>query len=70
MKKQPVTYTELECSTCRMTMPIPRKVSKRRKTGHIKHMYCTTCQEVTAFEEGNTKDTTIIFWQNWQQQHT
>lgn len=43
--------SSLMCSVCSFEMKIPRKRGNMRKKGHIKHMWCPTCQETRAFEE-------------------
>lgn len=42
---------EVACETCGHRMPIQRRRSKLRSTGHVKHMYCPTCEKITAHTE-------------------
>lgn len=64
MKKQSTIGTALYCSVCDSKMMISRKASKKREEGHVKHMYCYKCKEVTAFIEGE-KDKNVSFWEEW-----
>jgi hypothetical protein len=41
----------LKCSDCGYIFPIYRKAHKNHKTGHIKHMYCHICKNVTVHIE-------------------
>jgi ribosomal protein L33 len=41
----------LVCSKCGSKRYIPRKKSLNHAAGHIKHMWCVVCQEITAHEE-------------------
>lgn len=38
----------LLCSECNGPFAIMRKKNKRKKAGHIKHLYCLRCRKVTA----------------------
>ncbi len=51
-------------------MTIPRKRGQRREKGHIKHMYCYQCKEVTGFVEGVVEDKNIAFWEKWKEGET
>ncbi len=51
-------------------MTIPRKRGQRREKGHIKHMYCYHCKEVTGFVEGVVEDKNIAFWEKWKEGET
>lgn len=42
-------YGTLHCPVCGQAMQIPRK--QKRKTGHIKTMFCGICGEVRDFIE-------------------
>ena len=35
------------CTVCGQAMTVPR--TRRRKRGHIKHMYCIRCKKVQPF---------------------
>lgn len=37
------------CTRCGQEMTVPRQ--KRRKRGHIKHMYCIGCRKVQPFRK-------------------
>ena len=39
------------CEECGTTFPIWRKRSKLKTDDHIKHMWCPTCQKVTAHRQ-------------------
>lgn len=67
MKKQVMVYSKLKCEECNNTLQIPRKRSKRREEGHIKHMYCPKCKCTTEFKE-TYKDSSYNFWEQWQEQ--
>lgn len=41
----------MECPRCHKRFPIHRKNSKRRKKGHVKHMWCPWCKAVTPHVE-------------------
>lgn len=47
-------------------MLIPRRKSALREDGHIKHMYCSGCGEITAFEE-RSEDTQVKFWEKFHE---
>lgn len=59
--------SKLLCEQCGTEMLIPRKRGQRRERGHIKHMYCYNCEEVTPFVEGIAKDESIAFWEEWHE---
>ncbi len=46
-----VSPTVLVCRECGTEAPIWRKSSKRKKQGHVKHMWCHACEKVTAHVE-------------------
>lgn len=48
-----VSPTVLVCAKCGTESQIWRKSSRRKKRGHIKHMWCHKCQSVTAHIEGS-----------------
>lgn len=68
MRKQSVVLTELNCGECDCLMTIPRKVSKQKKPGHVKHMYCPMCDIEQPFIEGKRKDKKLMFWEQWHAQ--
>lgn len=68
MKKSKVVLSQLCCDVCNFEMTIPRKANKQKTKGHIKHMYCPSCQVVQPFIEGGRKDSSIMFWEEWQAQ--
>lgn len=68
MMKRKTVLTRLSCEVCLFEMTIPRRVNKQKKPGHIKHMYCPMCFKEQAFIEGNTEDSSIQFWVNWQEE--
>jgi len=41
----------LKCKYCAFEQEISRRRSKRKKTGHIKHLYCCQCRDRTAHVE-------------------
>jgi predicted RNA-binding Zn-ribbon protein involved in translation (DUF1610 family) len=43
--------TVLECPECGFLWEIPRKKSKQKKAGHVKHMHCPGCNIVQGFIE-------------------
>ena len=45
------------CKCCGHTMYVPRRRGFYRKAGHIKHMYCPKCMEVTAHREKDEYNT-------------
>jgi Fe2+ or Zn2+ uptake regulation protein len=52
MKKRPDMYiSKLICTECGEIFPIPRRISKQREKGHIKHIWCFKCNQVTKFKE-------------------
>ncbi len=50
-KKQSLIIKKLECTQCGCIREIPRKLSRNKKTGHYKHMFCPTCNEKTKYIE-------------------
>ena len=59
--------SKLICEQCGTDMLIPRNRGQRREQGHVKHMYCYTCKETTAFIEGVAVDRSIQFGEEWQE---
>lgn len=49
--KHAMYYSTLYCQICGLKMVIPRKLAHKRPIGHIKTMYCSTCQQKTNFIE-------------------
>lgn len=49
MKKHSVTYRDFQCPVCGVKIVIPKKSSKRTKTGHIKTMDCWKCGKSRQF---------------------
>ena len=43
--------TYLECKECGNVFSIWRKSGRQKPEGHIKHLYCYKCQQVTAHVE-------------------
>lgn len=43
--------SNLVCECCSNVFPVPRKQSERRGRGHVKHIWCYKCMEVTAHVE-------------------
>lgn len=42
-----VVISDLKCINCGQNFPIPRKVSNRRRGGHLKDIYCVWCKRKT-----------------------
>lgn len=53
MTKRESTAAEAVCQECGQHNVFTRKASKRKKRGHVKHMWCISCEEVTAHTEVN-----------------
>lgn len=51
-----LTSSTLHCKCCGKKMPLPRKRGQRREFGHIKHLWCWGCKEVTAHVEQREGD--------------
>jgi hypothetical protein len=51
MKRQPMVQKELKCEVCGDIFPIFRKAWKNKESGHIKHLYCYKCKNITAHIE-------------------
>lgn len=64
-KNQKMTYSKLNCENCGNLIKIPRFRGKWREEGHVKHMYCYKCQEITAHIETH-KDSMESYWDSWQ----
>ena len=45
------------CPECGLEFPIPRYHGKQRERGHIKDLYCPTCNKVQKFREYSYKQT-------------
>ena len=50
-KRENVFMTTLKCENCENTAVIIRRKSKKKKTGHIKDLWCYKCQETTKHVE-------------------
>lgn len=59
--------SKLVCTECNNSFSIPRKNSKRRKEGHIKHLTCFKCNKITKHIEDN-RSKQEIEWDNFQEQ--
>ncbi len=46
-----VALTRLRCTECGAVFILWRLQSRRRAEGHVKHLWCFCCQEVTAHRE-------------------
>ncbi len=46
-----VSQTFLRCSKCGTEQAIWRRTGRRRKRGHIKHLWCIKCKEHTPHTE-------------------
>lgn len=44
-------WSFMECPRCHERFQIYRKPGKRRKKGHVKHMWCWKCKAVTPHRE-------------------
>jgi len=44
----------LKCGVCDEVFPIWRKANRNKSDGHVKHLYCVRCREITAHVELNT----------------
>lgn len=44
---------ELKCGICGNKQIIPRRKNKNRSIGHIKHLWCYICKDLTAHCEIN-----------------
>lgn len=47
---------ELKCSECGYIFPIHRKAHRNHTSGHIKHMYCPKCMQITAHVEMSNEE--------------
>jgi hypothetical protein len=45
------------CTKCGLRMPLPRKRSLLKETGHLKKLYCLNCKEEVNFVECTDKFT-------------
>ncbi len=43
--------SHVRCPNCGHVWPIWRLKARRKKVGHVKHMYCPVCKEDTAHRE-------------------
>lgn len=46
-----MVQAHLKCPACNFLMIIPRKASRQKKEGHVKHMYCKRCMCERGFVE-------------------
>lgn len=51
VRRTKTEQTFLICSQCNNVFTIFRKVNRQKKDGHIKHLWCFKCKEVTAHIE-------------------
>ena len=58
MKKVQYKNTDLVCLECGYVATIPRKISKQKRIGHIKDMFCPFCNKEVKFFE--VKDISIF----------
>ena len=65
MGKQKTVKATLICPVCESPMYIARKVAKKKKVGHVKHMNCYKCQCTRGFIE-KQPDSAVDFWNDWQ----
>lgn len=49
MKKRKSFYRDFKCPICGFKTVAPKK--RQTKTGHIKHMYCPICKDMSGFEQ-------------------
>jgi hypothetical protein len=50
-----LTISRLYCSTCGQPRDIPRPERRLREVGHIKSMFCATCQRKRPFVENRSR---------------
>lgn len=66
-RKQKMFYSNLVCNKCGNAFKVPRKRAKKREEGHIKHMYCIKCKEITAHIEDNRSESEK-YWDSVQEE--
>lgn len=50
-KRQPTIDKDLACKECGFVQTIRRFQGKNKESGHVKHIYCVMCKDVTEHEE-------------------
>lgn len=50
-RRNKIILSNLRCTECQNVTIIPRPKGKKRKEGHIKHMWCYRCKKETAHRE-------------------
>lgn len=51
LRKGVVRYKEVVCEVCGNIMVIPRHPRRDKRSGHVKHIWCFKCRNVTAHIE-------------------
>ena len=54
-----VSMSAFYCQKCGDKIILPRKKNLRRERGHVKHIYCIKCKEVTPHNEVRECDFTL-----------
>ncbi len=54
-----VNPTETQCTVCGNRYPFWRKTRKKKAMGHVKDVWCITCQAVTPHVECSEFDTRL-----------
>lgn len=54
-----VSMSIFHCQECGSKMSLPRKKNLQREKGHVKHLYCIKCREVTPHNEVRECDFTL-----------
>lgn len=62
MKKRKGSKSELVCGACNDVAPIFRPSRKEREVGHIKHMYCSVCEQERPFIEHTAHEGVEKYW--------
>jgi len=52
MRRQETFTSYFTCPECGMEFPIQRKKAKRKKTNHIKDLWCPRCGKISKFSQG------------------
>lgn len=50
-RKRPQVLRYFRCCECGTEITAPKRANKQTPRGHIKHMWCYKCKEVTAHEQ-------------------
>lgn len=53
-RKKKTILSNLRCAECQNVTILPRPKGRKRKDGHVKHMWCFKCKKETAHEESKT----------------